>query len=102
MSIKKRKPAQPQPIYSVGQKVFTINFHKGKSEELTEARVYAVKSRKIADKDDLGKTVGTKTEFSYSIQFPDLMAEDRWETALYPNFQKAAEAFAKPFLTIFK
>lgn len=102
MSIRKRKTADPKPLYSVEQKVFTITYHKGRPEEIAQVRIYAVKSRKVSDKDDLGKTVGTKIDFSYSLQFPDRLAEDRYETVLYPNFQKAAEAFAKAFLTIFK
>lgn len=102
MSTRKRKPAQPQPIYSVGQKVFTLMYHKGKPEEITEAKVFAVKSRKIADKDYLGKAVGTKTEFTYSLQFPDGLADDKHEVSLYPSFIKAAEVFGKSFLTLFK
>src|ERR1700721_3255633 len=86
-----KKPTEPKALYSVDQKVFMIVSHKGKPEKLNEGKIFAVKSRKIADIDYLGKKIGTKTRFTYQVCLPNNGIEEIFETSLYPNYIEAAK-----------
>jgi hypothetical protein len=96
------KTPEPKPKYAVGQKVFYISYHRGKPEELTEAKIIKRITSENDELDFLGKKWGVSVHFEYSaftaigsqIQCSELM--------LYPTFQKAAEVFAKSFLTLLK
>lgn len=104
MSTKKKaspKAQEPKAKYAVNQKVFIISYHKEIPEQLSEAKVWAVKSRKTAVL-DWGKVVGSKTEYSYDLTLPDGTAENAPEISVYPSFFEAAKAFSKPFLTLLK
>lgn len=103
-TIKKKtapKPPKPEAKYSVNQKVFIISYHKEVPEQLNEAKVWAVTSRKTAIF-EWGKVVGSKLEFSYVLTLPDGSAQSADEPCVYPSYPSAAQVFAKSFLVLLK
>jgi hypothetical protein len=95
------KSADPKFKYSVGQRVFTIVYHKGKPEELLEGEIIDRVSREYTEKDHLGKKTGTGVCFTYLVR-TSLECTSLYETEIYPAFVEAAKVFAKAFLVLLK
>jgi hypothetical protein len=93
-----KKSPEPKPKYNLGQKLYTITFHKGKAENIVEVMVRSVRATKIAMVNDIGKNAGTITTFSYGVTRPDIAVTELWEIELYPSFQSVANKFAEAFL----
>jgi hypothetical protein len=103
MSTKKKstpKASEPKPKYSIGGKVFFINYPGGKPEIL-EAEIESIQSTKFPEKDGLGKTRGYTTHFDYAVTTKRGDMEIN-ELNLFPNFQSVANDFAKGFLYLLK
>jgi hypothetical protein len=96
------KTVEPKAKYHLGQKAFTIKYHKGRPEEILEVKIGAVNSKKIGLSNNVGVRVSTATEFSYNALTPFGGLELFYETALYPSFQQAANKFAEGFLYLLK
>jgi hypothetical protein len=94
MSSSKQKQSEKSAAkYKVGQRVYTIDYHKTIPEEIIEGVVEAVITKEIG----LGKNGLTETTYGYNIKnAPFPFTED--EEKAYPNFTEAAKVFAKTFL----
>ena len=96
------KFTEPAPLYTIGQKYWTIIYHKEKPEDLWEVRITEIRSRKRAIKDELGKTTGMATSYMYKVDTPDGFQDDLYEEQIIPHFVEAAKRFATAFLTLLK
>lgn len=95
------KPSTPTARYKTENKVYYL-FSTGQGhEEILEGEVSEVNSSTTPVKNEVGKTIGSTVSFKYGIE-TRRGHFDVPEYALYPNFTKAAEAFAAPYLTLIK
>jgi len=98
MSSKKKTPTTPKPKYTIGQRLFTLTFHRERPEEIWETKVIARKTYETK----VPSITGGKTEFgiyfSYTVLTPDSGHKELYEEELYPSFQSAANKFAEAFL----
>jgi hypothetical protein len=97
MKKKKTTTPEPKPKYSLGQKLFTITYHKGKPENIFEVKVQ--RRTKIEQRHEF-MTGENKNKifvsFDYFCSTPD-GSRTYFEAELIPSFQQAANKFAEAF-----
>jgi hypothetical protein len=96
------KPSEPKPRYNIGQKAFTITYHKGKPEELLEVKVETRSTREYDEKEASGKKIGEIVSYSYACFDHTFAFHMIPEESLYPSFQSAANKFAEAFTHLLK
>ena len=93
----KSKAPEPKPKYALGQRLFTIIYHKGMPENIFELKV----SRRIKIELNCDYLIGRQKEvivsFDYFCFTPD-GSKTFLESELIPTFQQAANKFAEAFL----
>src|SRR5277367_786223 len=98
MSIKKKtatKVQESKPKYNVGQKVFTIYYHKGMPEELLETEIVSRTKREYREENYLGRGTTLGASFTYTCKTSSVPAILK-EEEVYPNYTEAAKVFSKP------
>lgn len=102
MSKKKVTPkvSDPKAKYSIGGKIYFINYPGGKSEIL-EGQIDAIQSTRYPERDGVGKIRGYTTLFEYQLTTKrgDMLIS---EFNIFPSYQSVANEFAKSFLTLLK
>ena len=97
-SKKKTTTPEPKPKYKLGQRLYTIIFHRDRPEEIWELKVLAKKSYEEIVVSPTGHNIGKALQFSYILLTPDSGHKEVYEDLLYPSFQQAANKFAEAFL----
>jgi hypothetical protein len=93
----KAKAPEPKAKYSLGQKLFTIAYHKGRPENILEVKVSRRTKTELNCDYLIGRTKEVIVSFDYFCSTPD-GCKTFLETELIPSFQQAASKFAEIFL----